>query len=157
MMDSAREGPNDTRRTDDVAPAPRDGSFEVDAQGVLVRADPRALELYGIPPEEALALVAAPPHLRGAAVAAAARARVRDPETFTAALQRAVDAGDEVTFDEIELVDGRVLERYGVPYYGEDGRRAGRLLTLRDVSARRRADAEEIGRASCRERGWASR
>ncbi|MFL5263064.1 MAG: ATP-binding protein [Anaeromyxobacteraceae bacterium] len=147
MTNTARDGSDEARRAADAAPVPPDGCFEVDAQGTLVRVAARALELYGIAPDEARALVAAPPHLRTAAVTAATRARVRDPETFKAALQRAVDAGDEVTFDEIELVDGRVLERYGVPLHADDGQRTGRLLTMRDVSARRRADAEGRDRA----------
>ncbi|MFL5300544.1 MAG: hypothetical protein ACJ79R_09400, partial [Anaeromyxobacteraceae bacterium] len=79
MTNTARDGSDEARRAADAAPVPPDGCFEVDAQGTLVRVAARALELYGIAPDEARALVAAPPHLRTAAVTAATRARVRDP------------------------------------------------------------------------------
>ena len=47
----------------------------------------------------------------------------------------------ETSHDEIELNDGRFLDRYSSPVVGEDGKYYGRIWTFREVTDRKRAEA----------------
>ena len=49
---------------------------------------------------------------------------------------------DATVKDEVELKDGTVLERYSYPIVGKDGTRHGRIWSFRDVTERKRAEAE---------------
>jgi len=63
---------------------------------------------------------------------------VVDPEAFVARV-RALYADPVASRDEILLRDGRVLDRYGTPLYGEDGTYHGYCWFVRDVSVERTA------------------
>lgn len=63
---------------------------------------------------------------------------VVDPEAFIGRV-RALYADPLPSRDEVLLRDGRVLDRYGSPLYGEDGAYHGYSWFVRDVSAERSA------------------
>ena len=48
---------------------------------------------------------------------------------------------NEVGRDEIELVDGRFLDRYSSPVRSKDGKHYGRIWTFRDITERKRSEA----------------
>jgi two-component system, sensor histidine kinase and response regulator len=49
---------------------------------------------------------------------------------------------DDVSRDEIELVDGKILDRYTAPVRGKDGKHYGRIWSFHDVSERKRTELE---------------
>ena len=49
---------------------------------------------------------------------------------------------NEISRDEIELKDGTILDRYSSPVVGTDGKYYGRIWTFRDITERKRAEAQ---------------
>ncbi len=49
---------------------------------------------------------------------------------------------DEISRDEFELVDGRILDRYSAPVRGQDGRYYGRIWSFRDITEGKRAQEQ---------------
>jgi signal transduction histidine kinase len=64
------------------------------------------------------------------------------PEQFLARVEHLYAHPDEIGRDEIELKDGRFLDRYSSPVFGEDGTYYGRIWTFRDITERKRAETE---------------
>jgi PAS domain S-box-containing protein len=125
-----------------------DGYLELDRSGGLAVVSRRYLELFGLDDEEiAHVQSSATPLGRRAATMAAAASRVADPAAFVASLSRHLQLSGEVSFEDIQLLDGRTLERYAAPIRDEGGNITGRALFMCDVTARRRGDAELRERA----------
>jgi PAS domain S-box-containing protein len=68
--------------------------------------------------------------------------RVRDPEKFLARVMHLYAHPDETAREEIELKDGRVVDRYSTPVKGSDGRYYGRIWAFRDITESKRQEAE---------------
>ncbi|HEY0263320.1 MAG TPA: EAL domain-containing protein [Granulicella sp.] len=66
--------------------------------------------------------------------------RVKSPTEFRAKVDWLIEHPEEISQDEIELLDGTVLDRYSGPVLDGDGRNYGRIWTFRDITERRRAD-----------------
>lgn len=64
----------------------------------------------------------------------------KNPESFKQSLHYLLDNPEKTSRDEIELVDGTVLDRYSAPVVGIDGHYYGRIWTFRDVTERKRAE-----------------
>jgi two-component system sensor histidine kinase/response regulator len=67
---------------------------------------------------------------------------VADPQTFLQRVQYLYEHRQETSQDELVLVDGRVLDRYSAPMFGADQRYFGRIWYFRDITERKRAEAE---------------
>lgn len=67
---------------------------------------------------------------------------VADPGEFIKRVEHLYAHPNEIGRDEIGLKDGRVLDRYSSPVFGESGMYYGRIWTFRDISDRKRAEAE---------------
>jgi PAS domain S-box-containing protein len=65
-------------------------------------------------------------------------AQLADPEQFLARSAEFSRRPTETFFETLHLKDGRVFERYTIPQL-QDGRPAGRVVTIRDVTARAHA------------------
>jgi PAS domain S-box-containing protein len=63
---------------------------------------------------------------------------VKDPERFTQKVHYLYAHSDEVSSDEVELVDGRILDRYSAPVIGKNNEYYGRIWTFRDMTERKR-------------------
>ncbi len=68
--------------------------------------------------------------------------RLKDPELFLSKVRRLYENPTEVSFDCVEFLDGRVLERYSCPQL-VSGSVAGRVWSFRDVTERVRAEAAQ--------------
>jgi PAS domain S-box-containing protein len=76
------------------------------------------------------------------------RHRVRDAAPYVERVRRLYESYDEVSRDEVELIDGRVFDRYSAPMHGPDGRFYGRVTYFRDVTDRRQVErALSVSRA----------
>jgi len=118
--------------------ATAEGITAVDEQGRITLQNLRALEMFDIPKEVVetkLAIDQLNWFLN----------LVKDPKGFLERLAWVEKYPQEVIRDEIELKDGRILDRYSAPVSGQDGTRYGRIWTVRDITERKRTEqrAEE--------------
>ncbi len=67
---------------------------------------------------------------------------VKEPEQFLARIHYLYEHTNECSRDEVELLNGMVLDRYSAPVFAPDGRYYGRIWTFRDITERRRAEQE---------------
>ncbi len=68
--------------------------------------------------------------------------KVADKEVFLARISYLNDHIYDKSYDEILLKDGRVLDRYSAPMFGEKQRYFGRFWYFRDITDRKKAEAE---------------
>lgn len=61
---------------------------------------------------------------------------VKNPEKFINEINYQKEHPDEITKDELILIDGSVLERYSSPVYGENRQHFGRIYTFHDITKR---------------------
>jgi PAS domain S-box-containing protein len=112
-----------------------DGILIVDHQGKQILRNERLNELWKIPP-----------HLAGnqddAAQAQFAASRTKTPREFAEKVAYLYSHPDEVSRDEIELIDGTVLDRYSSPVRDKAGKNYGRIWTFRDITQRRILEAQ---------------
>jgi PAS domain S-box-containing protein len=67
--------------------------------------------------------------------------RTTNPDQFVEKIVYLYSHPSECSADEIELVDGTILERYSAPVVGKDGTHYGRIWTFIDITERKRAEA----------------
>jgi PAS domain S-box-containing protein len=68
-------------------------------------------------------------------------AQVKNPEQFFERVEHLYAHPDEIGHDEIELVDGKFLDRYSSPVRDEAGNYYGRIWEFRDITESKRAEA----------------
>ena len=64
------------------------------------------------------------------------------PASFLQKVQYLYEHQQETSRDEIALRDGRIFDRYSAPMFGLDGRYYGRVWYFRDITDRKRVEAE---------------
>jgi PAS domain S-box-containing protein len=69
---------------------------------------------------------------------------VKDPAQFVEEIRYLDVHPNETIHDELELADGRILDRYSAPVLGKDGKYYGRIWTCRDITTRKRLEAQLI-------------
>ncbi len=119
-----------------------DGMLVVDPEARKVYQNARFAELWNTPPEIADDLDDER-QLRWNA------GQTKDPEEFMGNVLALRTHHDQTSQEEIELKDGRVLERYSAPVVGQDGHYYGRIRTIRDITARKNA-AEALQKSEAR-------
>ncbi|OGS27917.1 MAG: hypothetical protein A2297_04735 [Elusimicrobia bacterium RIFOXYB2_FULL_48_7] len=110
-----------------------DGILVVDENGKIISSNRRFAEIWGIPDE----IMASKSDQR--ALEFAFKALV-NPEEFLAKVKHLYNSRNETSRDEIYLKDGRTLDRYSAPMFGEDGKYYGRVWYFRDISRRKKAE-----------------
>lgn len=112
-----------------------DGMVVVSPDGQFVYANARFAEIWRFPPEvlglgeDSFALEVA-------------TEMVRDPEAFVQGVHHAYASGVP-THDSVEMLDGRVLDRHGVPLRDGTGAELGWAWYFRDVTELRRAEGQQ--------------
>jgi signal transduction histidine kinase/DNA-binding response OmpR family regulator len=112
-----------------------DGILVVDSQGRKILQNQRLNDLWKIPPQ-----------LAGGtdddAQIAFIASRLKEPLKFTDKVAYLYSHPDEVSQDEIELVDGTILDRYSSPVRDKTGKYFGRIWTFRDITEQRKLEAQ---------------
>lgn len=108
-----------------------EGILIVDKNGKKILQNQRTLELWKIPQDVAddpddQKQVAHVMHM------------TKDPQKFVEQVKYLYSHPDERIRDELELIDGTVLDRYSAPVLGKDGHYYGRIWAFRDITERKR-------------------
>ena len=115
-----------------------DAIIVVDSAGNIVSHNSRMWEVWGIDQPE-LAQDAAVPDEQ---IVRLALDRVKDPEAFLRRVEELYANRDAADRCEIELRDGRTLERYSTCLWGNSKQYLGRVWFFRDITARKQNEAE---------------
>jgi two-component system cell cycle sensor histidine kinase/response regulator CckA len=112
-----------------------DGVLVVDNQGKVILQNRRLDEIWKFPP-----------HISGEKDSAARLQfvinRTKDPKQFAEKAAYLYAHPDEVSRDEVELIDGTVLDRYSSPVRGKNGKFYGRIWYFRDITDRKLVEWE---------------
>lgn len=112
----------------------KDGILVVDANNRLLLLNRRFAEIFAIP-QQMLGEFAEAPMLEHALQ------MIKDPGAFLARVNYLYGHRDESSEDEVELLDGTILDRYSAPVRDGSGKYYGRIWSFRDVTERRRNEA----------------
>jgi PAS domain-containing protein len=66
----------------------------------------------------------------------------KHPDEFLKKVSYLYSHTDEVVRDEVELVDGTILDRYSSPVHDKAGRHYGRIWIFRDITERRKQEEQ---------------
>ena len=66
--------------------------------------------------------------------------RIANPEQFVGQIRYLYEHEDETSHDELEMRNGKYVDRYSVPLRGSDGVYYGRLWVFRDITRRKRSE-----------------
>ncbi len=108
-----------------------EGILVLSASGKVVSSNRRFRDLWGFDP------AVDPGPLFGAAAP-----RVAHPEGFLARVAYLETHPEQVSSEEVELLDGRTFERYVAPICSEEGIYFGQGWYFRDITARKEVDAQ---------------
>lgn len=68
--------------------------------------------------------------------------QTKNPKEYSDKVIHLYSHPDEVSHDEIELVDGTILDRYSSPVLGKEGKFYGRIWTFRDITQHRKLEVQ---------------
>ena len=119
-----------------------DGILVVDEEGVIVTHNHRFVEIWQLPndclqgpqPGSAIGEPDDP-------ILTTVRGRVKDPQAFLARVKELYENPDLTDHCEIELLDGRTVERHSTVLRADDGRFLGRVWFFRDITSHKQAEA----------------
>ena len=110
-----------------------DAMLLVDEAGRIVSYNRRFVDLWGLSDELVKAGVDAP-------VMQAVLQKIKDPDSFLDRVNYLYEHRNETSREELELADGRIMDRHSAPVVGRDGAYFGRVWYFRDVTERRTAE-----------------
>lgn len=110
-----------------------DGILVVDSNGQTILHNQRFVEMFRIPPELQTSSDDGP-------ILQYTLQWIRNPEAFLARVTDLYSRPEETGRDEIELIDGTILDRYSSPVKGYGGQYYGRIWTFRDITIQRRRE-----------------
>jgi len=120
-----------------------DGILVADGQGIVVSYNKRFLDVWRIPAAETRNNLPGhhPVGDEALPILSAVAALVKDPDAFLARIRELVSDPNEKDTGEIELKDGRTLERYSTNLRSENGEHSlGRAVFIRDITERKQAE-----------------
>ncbi len=112
-----------------------DGILVVDDKGRKILQNQRMNELWKIPPHIS-------EDKNDAVQVAFVASRAKNPQQFAEKVAYLYSHPDEVSRDEIELVDRTILDRYSSPVRDKTGQYYGRIWAFRDITERRKLEAQ---------------
>lgn len=124
-----------------IQEASPDGILVVDGQGAVVSYNQRFVEIWQIGAEYLQAEPDNSGPLAEERIMHAALALLKDPEAFLQRVQELYLRPEEQDHCELELLDGRFLERHSVGLHNDKQHYFGRVWFFRDITERKRAEA----------------
>jgi PAS domain S-box-containing protein len=112
-----------------------DGVLVVDSQGKVLLQNQRMRDLFHIPAE-----IAGDPY--DARLLQYVHDLVRNADQFQEKIQYLYAHPDQISRDEIELIDGTILDRYSAPVRDKAGSYYGRIWTFRDITQSRQIEEQ---------------
>lgn len=120
-----------------IANSTVDGFLVVDPNGNKILQTQRTIELWKIPQEVV-------DDVSGQKQIGHIMHMTVDPQKFITEIQYQMEHIDEKRLDEVELIDGTIMERYSSPVIGADGTHYGRIYTFHDVTDRKNIEKQLI-------------
>jgi len=114
-----------------------DGIIIVDPDGKRILQNQRVVDIWKIPEEFAYETY----HQRRFEWITS---QVRNKEPFLEKVRHLYANPDEISRDELELIDGRFIDRYSAPVRGSDGKYYGRIWVYRDITDRKAAERKAV-------------
>jgi two-component system, cell cycle sensor histidine kinase and response regulator CckA len=114
-----------------------DGILIVDDKGAIISYNQRFGDLWGISVEI----------MESKSDEKALKAvldKLVDPKSFLSRVKHLYEHKREKSREEILLKDGRILDRYSAPMFGQDGKYYGRVWYFRDITEQRRMEEELV-------------
>jgi PAS domain S-box-containing protein len=108
-----------------------DGIMVVGTDGHRILQNQRFIDMFRLP----LELVS---HEKDLAAVQWVLQLMKNPESFMAKIEYLNSHAEEKSRDEIEFLDGTILDRYSAPVRDKQGKYYGRIWTFRDITMRRR-------------------
>lgn len=108
----------------------------VDENAKIVSYNQQFIDLWGLPEEMVRTGIDEP-------VLQAVCKQMKNPEAFLAKVNFLFEHKEETSHDELQLGDGRIIDRYSSSVTGDDGRYYGRVWDFRDITELKRV-AEEV-------------
>ena len=117
-----------------------DGILVVNTEGIIASYNQKFRNMWGIP-EQVLA------NKEDEKAVSYVLNSLKDPQLFIAKLQELYATPESNCFDEIELKDGRIFERYSIPQKMGD-KIVGRVFSFRDVTERKSMEQQLLYQAT---------
>jgi PAS domain S-box-containing protein len=114
-----------------------DGVLVVNEKGKILKFNRRFIEIWGVPAKVVEAGIDAP-------VLKAVMDKLADPKAFLVKVKYLYSSHEEISWDEVVLKDGTVLDRYSAPVLGTDKKYIGRVWYFRDVTDKKKIEREII-------------
>ncbi len=111
-----------------------DGTLIVDSEGKKILQNQRMVDLWNIPSEFA-------DEADDRRRLEWETSQMKNPQQFTKRVTYLYAHPDEISRDELELLNGKFLDRYSAPVRGRDGKDYGRIWTYRDITERKQSEA----------------
>lgn len=124
-----------------IQEASPNGILVVDEKAMIVAYNKRFLEIWRIPASHLHPDPNDPSIAPDRPILQAATDRVKDPEAFVARIRRLYANPNAEDHCEIELKDGRTIERISRGLRGDHGEYLGRVWFFRDISEQKKAEA----------------
>lgn len=117
-----------------------DGILVVNEQGVVVSYNQRFIDTWQIPIDHLKAHSDDDGSIPEDRLMHAALAQLKDPESFIKRVMELYATPSARDHCELELLDGRILERHSVGLHNDSGHYLGRVWFFRDISERKRVE-----------------
>jgi diguanylate cyclase (GGDEF)-like protein/PAS domain S-box-containing protein len=112
-----------------------DAMLVVDNNGQIISYNQQFIDLWRLSPQLVSARVDAP-------VLQSVADQVENPGTFVARVQYLNEPHNDKSREELQLKDGRIIDRYSAPMTGADSKYYGRVWYFRDITERKQAEQE---------------
>ncbi len=121
-----------------------DGILVVDAEGRIISANRRFIEIWGLEGELRAEVEAMAPHtgINDERVLEFALQKLKDPQGFLRRVEELYENPALDDYTEIELLNGIVLERHSVGLFDESNGYLGRVWFFRDISRQKNSEAQ---------------